>query len=324
MYNQIFGIGLSTKKKKKKACFRYFEPCQIWISEIQPWSRPTNVVLDTRCSRNIHVLYTYLIRENGINFLSQREESGSRERQGGREGGPKRKAALRALCSYTVRGKSFSLWKINSNFITILSMIFPNIFSELLWNVLYLLLSTHRRIIIKNLRARKIYENVRLISEAYIHIYCRKFNRHLKIDTSTGGLRFLRNTVCTMYVRSRISFLGHSKRKLPPTVSSLVVLPHVNKSTAWIHNCVSSAVLLCTQKRVCTDEDIDDTSVCTCVRMRERKREREKERTETESRLINNGDNSITMRKRGEGVAGNGARYPPMSSTHRVRGCVNI
>lgn len=127
-----------------------------------------------------------------------------------------------------------------------------------------------------------------------------------------------------MYVRSRISFLGHSKRKLPPTVSSLVVLPHVNKSTAWIHNCVSSAVLLCTQKRVCTDEDIDDTSVCTCVRMRERKREREKERTETESRLINNGDNSITMRKRGEGVAGNGARYPPMSSTHRVRGCVNI
>ena len=42
---------------------------------------------------------------------------------------------------------------------------------------------------------------------------------------------------------------------------------------------------------------------------------REREPTETESRLINNGDNSITMRKRGEGVAGNGARYPPMSST---------
>lgn len=45
-------------------------------------------------------------------------------------------------------------------------------------------------------------------------------------------------------------------------------LPHVNKSTAWIHNCVSS-VLLCTQKRVCTNEDIDDTlraRVCVCKR----------------------------------------------------------
>lgn len=88
----------------------------------------------------------------------------------------------------------------------------------------------------------------------------------------------MRNTVCTMYVRSRISFLGHSKRKLPPTVSSLVVLPHVNKSTAWIHNCVSS-VLLCTQKRVCANEDIDDTNVClrvcVCVYVREREKERE-------------------------------------------------
>lgn len=37
--------------------------------------------------------------------------------------------------------------------------------------------------------------------------------------------------------------------------------------------------------------------------------------TETESRLINNGDNSITMRKRGEGVVANGARYPPVSSS---------
>lgn len=81
----------------------------------------------------------------------------------------------------------------------------------------------------------------------------------------------------------------------------------MNKSTAWIHNCVSS-VLLCTQKRVCTNEDIDDT-------LRARVCMREREPTETESRLINNGDNSITMRKRGEGVAGNGARYPPMSST---------
>lgn len=51
--------------------------------------------------------------------------------------------------------------------------------------------------------------------------------------------------------------------------------------------------------------------VCMCVRAQER----EREPSETESRLINNGDNSITMRKRGEGVAGNGARYPPMSST---------
>lgn len=64
--------------------------------------------------------------------------------------------------------------------------------------------------------------------------------------------------------------------------------------------------------------------VCVCVCVCKREREREREPTGTESRLINNGDNSITMRKRGEGVAGNGARYPPMSSTHRVRGCVNI
>lgn len=203
-----------------------------------------------------------------------------REREGGRA--EKKSGVESVVFVYSTRQKFFSLKdKFQFYYDIIDDYSFPNIFSELLWNVLYLLLSTHRRIIIKNLRARKIYENVRLTSEAsiyiYIYIYCRKFNRHLKIDTSTGGLRFLRNTVCTMYVRSRISFLGHSKRKLPPTVSSLVVLPHVNKSTAWIHNCVSSAVLLCTQKRVCTDEDIDDTSVCTCVRMRERKRERESE-----------------------------------------------
>ena len=38
--------------------------------------------------------------------------------------------------------------------------------------------------------------------------------------------------------------------------------------------------------------------------------------TETESRLINNGDNSITMRKRGEGRRfANSARYPPTTSS---------
>lgn len=75
-----------------------------------------------------------------------------------------------------------------------------------------------------------------------------------------------------MYVRSRISFLGHSKRKLPPTVSSLVVLPHVNKSTAWIHNCVSTGIVVyaetCVQQRGYRWY-VAGERVCVCKRERE-------------------------------------------------------
>ena len=85
----------------------------------------------------------------------------------------------------------------------------------------------------------------------------------------------------------------------------------MNKSTAWIHNCVSSA-LLYTQRR--REEGID-SPLYVYIYQCWREREREREATEAESRLINNGDNSITMRKRGEGVVASGARYSPMSSS---------
>lgn len=64
-------------------------------------------------SKYIYVLYTYLIRENGINFLSQREESGLRERK--RERGSK-SGVESVVCSYTVRGKSFLFSKGNFEF----------------------------------------------------------------------------------------------------------------------------------------------------------------------------------------------------------------
>lgn len=87
------------------------------------------------CSRNIYVLYTYLIRENGINFLSQREESGSREREGGREGGKaeKKSGVESVVFVYSTRQKFFSLKdKFQFYYDIIDDYSFPNIFSELL------------------------------------------------------------------------------------------------------------------------------------------------------------------------------------------------
>lgn len=102
-YNQIFATCSSLKKKKKKRVSGILkrEPCQIWISEVE-------TVIATDWTHRVTSKYTYLIRENGINFLNQREESGLRERE--RERGPKGKATL-SVCAYlyTVRSKSFLL-----------------------------------------------------------------------------------------------------------------------------------------------------------------------------------------------------------------------
>lgn len=79
-YNQIFATCSSLKKKKKKRVSGILkrEPCQIWISEVE-------TVIATDWTHRVTSKYTYLIRENGINFLNQREESGLRERERERE-----------------------------------------------------------------------------------------------------------------------------------------------------------------------------------------------------------------------------------------------
>lgn len=107
--NQIFATCSSLKKKKKKRVSGILkrEPCQIWISEVEPWSRPTNVILDTPCYIEIYVFNT---RKRDQFFKPTRGKRFTKERE--RERGPKGKAAL-SVCVYlyTVRGKSFPLSK---------------------------------------------------------------------------------------------------------------------------------------------------------------------------------------------------------------------
>lgn len=125
---------------------------------------------------------------------------------------------------------------------------------------------------------------------------CKKTQGHERKPRGTGT--YVRAHTCTL-------FLGHSRRKLPPTVSSLEVLQRVNKLAAsWIPNCVCPA-------RYCARSNAQARVWGTCYMCQP---------AEAESRLINNGDDSITMRKRGDGALASGQCYP---QTNHVRAWMN-
>lgn len=169
--NQIFATCSSLKKKKKKRVSGILkrEPCQIWISEVEPWSRPTNVILDTPCYIEIYVFNT---RKRDQFFKPTRGKRFTKERERERT---ERKSGVERVCVfvYSTRQKFSALerevwilllrsyrWILFSEiFLFLRFQISRNFFQTTDLFIIFLLITT---IINKNLGERKKFRDQRV------------------------------------------------------------------------------------------------------------------------------------------------------------------